>query len=121
MLRLGRPHGQRLGEALCERGGRSGVGALELGGEEAKLLLGPGVIVSLQRSAQAPAHRGAIALGQVFEHVSLLVAHAALDRGVLPEHVADRPPERFGAVEHAEHALSGVGGRAPEFQIGRVT
>ena len=84
------------------------MGALELGDEQAELLLGPEVVVSLPGPAQPPTHRGAVALGQVLEHVSLLVAHAALDGRRVAEHVADRLAKRLGAVEHAEHALGGV-------------
>ena len=82
-------HGERLGEALRQGGGRPGVRALELSNEDPQLLLGAEVIVSLPRPAHAPAHRGPRALGQVIEHVSLLVAHAALDGRRVSEHVAD--------------------------------
>jgi hypothetical protein len=43
----------------------------------------------------------------VVEHVSLLVADAALD-GHGAEHLIDRLAERLGAVDHAEHALPRV-------------
>jgi len=43
-------------------------------GEHPQLLLGAEVVVSLPRAAKPPAHGGAVALGQVLEDVSLLVA-----------------------------------------------
>ena len=46
--------------------------------------------------------------GRWSEHVALLVAHAALHRGVDAEHVADRLAQRLGAVDDHEHALLDV-------------
>jgi hypothetical protein len=40
--------------------------------------------------------------------MTFLVAHATLGRRVAAEHVADRLPERLGAVDHHQHALLGV-------------
>ncbi len=80
------------------------MAALELRGEDAELVERSRVIALRPAAAQATLHRRSVALGQVVEHVSLLVADAALDRH-LAEHGADRLAQRLRAVEHAEHAL----------------
>ena len=67
---------------------------------------------SWSSSAQAARSRRrtsrAVALGQVVEHVALLVTHAALHRRVDAEHVADGLAQRLGAVDDDEHALLDV-------------
>jgi hypothetical protein len=54
---------------------------------------------------QPTTHERPIALGQVAEHVALLVPDAALHRRIGPEDVAHGLPECLGAVDHDEHAL----------------
>ena len=50
----------------------------------------------------------AVALGQVVEHVSLLVTDAALHRRRGPNTSSDGLAQRLGAVEDDEHALLDV-------------
>ena len=59
-------------------------------------------------------------LGQVVEHVALLVADAALDRRVDAEDVADGLAQRLGAVEDDEHALLDVQAALDEVREQRV-
>jgi hypothetical protein len=66
------------------------------------------VAVEPPRGAQLALDARAVALGQVVEHVALLVANTPLDRSVDAQDVADGLPERLGAVEHHEHALLDV-------------
>ncbi len=61
------------------------------------VLLGP-------RPAQAVLDGGPVALGEVVQHISLLVADTALDWH-RAEHLVDRLAQRLGAVDHAQHAL----------------
>src|SRR6266540_3468751 len=65
------------------------------------------VIVTRPRSSQPLLHRRSVALGQVVEHIPLLVADTALDRH-WAEHLVDRLAQCFGAVDHAEHALAEI-------------
>ena len=73
-------------EALAQRGGGAGVGAVELAGEQARGASSRGRVVG-RASRRARSRRltaGAVAFGQVVEHVALLVADAALDRDAAP-------------------------------------
>src|SRR3954471_8550748 len=96
---------ERLFHPLPERRGGTRVAAGELVGEHAQLLERTVVILERPRRPQPPTHQGLVALGQVGEHVALLVPDAALDRGVDAEHVTDRLAQRLGAVEDDQHAL----------------
>ena len=77
----------------------------ELVGEHAQLVERAVVVVERPGGSQPAAHERPVALGQMREHVSLLVADAALDRRVDAEHVADGLAERLGAVDDDQHAL----------------
>jgi hypothetical protein len=81
------------------------MGAVELRGQGAQFLERGGVVLARPGSAQPTLYLRPVALGEVVEHVALLVADAALHRRVHAEHVADRLAQRLGAVEHAQHAL----------------
>jgi len=89
------------------------MGALELGGEGAQLSERALVVVARPRPPQPLLDRRPVALGQVVEHISLLVADTALD-GHRAEHLVDRLAERLGAVDHQEHALACVEAAADE-------
>ena len=65
------------------------------------------VVVGGPRAAQPHLDRGAVALGQVVEHVSLFVADAALHRH-RAEYLGHGGPECLAAVEDDEHALLDV-------------
>ena len=78
------------------------------GGEYLEALAGGGVVVGRPRLPQPAAHQWAVALGQVVEHVSLFVAHTALNRRIGPEDVADGLPKCLGAVDDHQHALVDV-------------
>ena len=62
------------------------------------------VVVGGPRAAQPCLDRRAVALGQVLEHVSLLVTDAALHRHGA-EHFVDGRAQRLAAIEDDEHAL----------------
>ena len=79
--------------------------AFQLCGEHAEPVQRGAVVVERPRLAQPSAHERAVALGEVMQDVALLVAHAALDRRVGSEHVADRLAQRLGAVDHHQHTL----------------
>ena len=49
--------------------------------------------------------------------MTFLVPHAALDRDVVAEHLADRLAQRFGAVDHEQHPLLGI--QAAVDQVGQ--
>jgi hypothetical protein len=66
------------------------MAAGEVVGERLELIERSVVVIERPRAAEAVTHERAVALGQMVEHVSLFVTHAALDRGVEAEHVADR-------------------------------
>jgi hypothetical protein len=59
-------------------------------------------------AAQPPLDRGAVTLGQVLEHVSLLVPDAPVDEGALAEHRPDRLAQRLGAIDHEQDRLLGI-------------
>jgi hypothetical protein len=65
------------------------------------------MVVARPRSPQPLLHGGPVALGQMLDHVAFLVSQASLDRR-LAEDVADRLPERLGAVDHEQDPLLGV-------------
>ncbi len=50
-------------------------------------------------------HPGALPFRQVLQHIPLLVNLAALDLGLLAEHLPDRGPERLGPVDHDKDAF----------------
>ena len=58
-----------------------------------------------------------VALGEVVEHVALLVLHAALDRDFVREHLTDRLAQRFGAVDHEQQSLLDI--QATVDQVGQ--
>ena len=82
-----------------------GCDAGELVGEHPQLVERAVVVVERPRGPQPAAHERPVALGQVAEHVALLVADAALHRRVDAEHVADGLAQRLGAVDDDQHAL----------------
>src|SRR6188472_4784206 len=90
---------QRLLHPFPERAGGAGVRAVELAGESTKLVERTGVILERPRPAQALLDREPLAFGQMIDHVALLVPQTSLHRR-LAEDVADRLPERLGAVDH---------------------
>jgi hypothetical protein len=99
-------------EALSQRAGGAGVGVRELVGELVQPVDGDRVVGLRPRRAQPPLDRRAVALGQVVEHVALLVTHTPLDRRVAAEHVLDGLTGSLRAVQHGEHALLGRRGGA---------
>ena len=46
-----------------------------------------------------------VGLGEVIEHVAFLMADAALNGDLVPEHLADRFAQGFGAVDREQHSL----------------
>jgi hypothetical protein len=80
---------------------------IELAGEPAQPVKREFVIVSRPCRAQPALDRGPVALGQVLQHISFLVAKAPMHRHIA-EHLAHRGPQRLAAVEHHEHALLDV-------------
>jgi hypothetical protein len=85
---------ERLLEALPERSGGARVRALQLVGQHAEAVERGGVTGEFPGRPEAALDGGAVALGQVLEHVSLLVADAALDG-----HREACPPRRRRAVQ----------------------
>ena len=81
--------------------------ALELAGEPLQLFERAGVVGFPPRPAHPGLDLGAVAFGQMPEHVAFFVPEAALHRD-LAEHRPHRLPERFGSVEDEQHALLGV-------------
>src|SRR5581483_3475968 len=92
---------------------------LELAGERVQLGERPFVIVAGPRPAQPLLHGRPVALGEVVEHVALLVADTALHR-YGAEHLVDRLPQRLGAVDHAQHALAEVKAAGDEVREQRL-
>ena len=78
---------------------------LELDREAAELLERAGVVGLLPRVLQPELDRWAVAFGEMFEHVALFVAHAALERDLVAEHLPDRLAQGFGAVDHEQQPL----------------
>ena len=62
----------------------------------------------LPRLVEAELDRRAVALGEMLEHVALLVPDAALDGDLVAEHLADRFAQRFGAIDHEQQALLNI-------------
>jgi hypothetical protein len=85
-----------------------GVRFVELEREGVELLERDVVVVVLPRLAQPALDGVAVALGEVVEHVPLFVLHAALNGDIVPEHLADRFAEGFGAVDHEQQPLLDV-------------
>src|SRR4029450_546346 len=71
---------QRLLHALAQGGGGARVRAGELVGEPTELIERAVVVVERPRLPKPAAHERTVTLGQVVQHVSLLVPDAALDR-----------------------------------------
>src|SRR6266540_6702084 len=91
-----------------------GWGALELTGQRLQAIEGA-VVVVVDPGGPEPALDGrAVALGQVVEHVSFLVADTAL-HGRLAEDGADCLAQRLGTVDHEQHPLLGVEAALDEF------
>lgn len=80
--------GEGLGHALTHRDRCSGVRMLQLARQLLEAPKRPVVVGVAPCLAQSPAHAGPIPLGQVIEHISLLVPDATLHRRALAEHVA---------------------------------
>jgi hypothetical protein len=83
------------------------MAAVEFAGERAHLLQRAGVIGLGPRPTQPRLDRRTVALGEMVEHVALLVTNTPMDRD-LAEHRADRLAQRLGAVEHEQDALLGI-------------
>src|SRR4051812_43800272 len=66
------------------------------------------MVIKRPRLSKPAAHERAVALGQMLEHVALLVPDTPLDRRVYAEHVTDRLAERLGTVDDHQHTLFDV-------------
>ena len=75
--------------------------ALEPSGELLELLLAL-LRVQLHRRPERRLHLRMLILRQMTQHVAELVVAAALDGVTLAEHLLDRLPERFRAIDHEE-------------------
>src|SRR2546422_7429819 len=73
---------ERLFHSFAQRAGCAGVAAVELASESAELVERAWVIVERPRPAQPLPHGRPLALGQMLEHVALLVPQTALHRRV---------------------------------------
>jgi len=91
--------------ALAERACGAGVAALQFRAKSLQPVERPVVIVERPGVAQSAFDRRPVALGQVLQDVALLVADAALHRRAFAEHVPDRLPQCFRAVDHEQHSL----------------
>ena len=75
--------------------------ALEPSGELLELLLAL-LRVQLHRRPERRLHLRMLILRQMTQHVAELVVAAALDGVTLAEHLLDRLPERFRAIDHEQ-------------------
>jgi hypothetical protein len=77
---------------------------IELGGEAPQAVQRATVVVLGPCGAQLMLDLRPVAVGQVIEHIALLMAYATMD-GHRAEHVVDLRSERLAAIEDDEHAL----------------
>jgi hypothetical protein len=101
------PKRVRVSVPLPQRAGGTGKRPLELRGELPQLIERTGKVLLRPRSAQPLLHLRPLTLGQVVEHVALLVPHEPLD-GAVAEDGADRLAQRLGAVDDEQDALLGI-------------
>jgi hypothetical protein len=85
-----------------------GCAFVELDRERVELLQREIVVGVLPGLTQPALDRVAVALGEVVEHVSLLVDHTALHRHIAAEHLADGFPQRLPAVQDEQQPLLDV-------------
>ena len=97
---------KRLLKALSQRGGRAGVRVVELERQRDELIERGPLVGLLPRPPQPGLDRLTVALGEMAEHVSLLVLHAALDRHVVAEHLPYGFPERLEGLPSPQSSTS---------------
>src|SRR5690606_36117140 len=101
-------HGQRLVEALTQRGGGAGVLRLQAASEALELLLRRRGLPTLVRLAHDLPHVSVPLLRQVRGDVANLVDLAALHERALAVHVADRGAQRLAPVDHEQARAIGL-------------
>ena len=109
-------HGQRLGQALAQAGGGTGVGALEFLGEGFELRLGHDRRLGVIGLAHPLGHRRGQVIRQLVGHVPDLVQLTPTDHRVI-EHAHHGRAQRLAAVDTDEDRPCGV--QAPITQPGQ--